>query len=101
MWGDRFMFTRLWRGPNKEKHVGWQVTCKLDGHESCRKSANFGRYGGEEMTERRLKQWCVLGHTARAQGKREHFEVANCHFNDDPPDLTTLDEVMRSIPPKD
>ena len=89
-WGG-CLFTKVWHQSRREEWVGWQVTCRHKGHISCRRSANFFKHGGIELTERKLKMWLLLGAAPEVDSKECHFDFESPH---DPHCLEDLEEMM-------
>ena len=88
-WGG-CLFTKVWHQSRREEWVGWQVTCRHKGHISCRRSANFFKHGGIELTERKLKMWLLLGAAPEVDSKDCHFDF---ELPDDPRCLEDLEEM--------
>ena len=50
--------------------VGIEVSCYIEDHKRqgprCSRTLRFKRHGGREMTEQKLKWWCIRGFNAQA-----------------------------------
>ena len=90
-WRSAFHFTPTFTGG---RHTGYQAACYYhDPHgRTCRISRNLQTHGGDDLTLRKLKAWCVFGASEETATLHKGFE-----FGSDPPDDATLDAIP--LPP--
>ena len=89
-WGP-FLFTKIWQRRRRDVCCGMQVKCYIPGHDMCRKTANWGPHGGEELTIRKMKAWCLRGWDPDIEGQEHHV---SCPLPEDPPTEEELDMAL-------
>jgi len=79
--------------------VGWEARCFIDSHslemgasgkrQYCTRTMRWRSGGGREMTERKLKQWCMAGFASGCDSKDLHMQLPK--HPDDVPHLHDLE----------